>query len=295
MTQIFSNFTGLQESFTCEDSKNFCLGKSLIQKQHNLKLFSCDDKCKSKNKDSRTFYPIPKGDSPYAMAKKAEYIDKNLAKAEYFYRLAIRDQDRAESAIKDLAGVIHQQGKTLEAIQVLKEHKHLFSSDYTKYENLLQNLKRQVVQKGNRLNKLLKLSPLPLGSTSEGVHKLFSNSKRISDIELYNEGNSLYAILKFATHSAARKTLESFEGWEKFKVEWISITGDSAGYASKKRGEGKKDRVLFVYKVFHRDPESRALVLPLDSEPVLTQVQISDEQLKKLIGKSLHSVIGDEE
>ena len=174
---------------------------------------------KAGSRDSRIFYPIPKGDSPYALAKKAEYIEKNLFKAEEYYRQAVQEGDRAESAIKDLAGVIHQQGKTLEAIQVLKDNKHLFDSDPVKYENLLQNLKRQVVQKGNRLNKLLKISPLPLNSTIETVSCLFGNSKRISDVELYNEGTHIYAILKFSTHSAARKTLESFFGWEKFKVE----------------------------------------------------------------------------
>lgn len=293
MTQVFCNFPRTKDTFPSDDSRTFTVGRSIFPKQYNLKLIGGENRLKPKPKESRIFYPIPKGDSPYAMAKKAEYIDKNLQKAEYFYKLAITENDRAESAIKDLAGVIHQQGKTLEAIQVLKQHKHLFASDLTKYENLLQNLKRQVVQKGNRLNKLLKISPLPLGSNNEFVFGLFSNSKRISDIELYNEGECLYAILKFSTHSAARKTLESFIGWEKYKVEWISITGDNAGSANKKRGEGKKDRVLFVYKVFHRDPESRALVLPLDSEPVTGSFEVTDSQSKYLIGNSLHLILGN--
>lgn len=293
MTQVFCNFPRPKETFHSEDTRAFSMGKSIFPKQYNLKLLGGESTPKPKTKESRIFYPIPKGDSPYAMAKKAEYIDKNLQKAEYFYKLAITENDRAESAIKDLAGVIHQQGKTLEAIQVLKQHKHLFASDLTKYENLLQNLKRQVVQKGNRLNKLLKISPLPLNSNNTFILSLFSNSKRISDVELYNEGENLYAILKFATHSAARKTLESFIGWEKYKVEWISITGDSAGSANKKRGEGKKDRVLFVYKVFHRDPDSRALVLPLDSEPVTGSFEVTDSQSKHLIGNSLHLILGN--
>ena len=163
-----------------------------------------------------------------------------------------------------------------------------------KYDNLLQNLKRQVVQKGNRLNKLLKISPLPLDFSNDSVKSLFGNCKRISDIELYNEGSHIYAILKFSTHSAARKTLESFNGWEKFKVEWISITGDSAGDANHKRGEPKKDRVLFVYKVFHRDPESKALVLPIDCEPVTIQNHIEDREFEFLIGKDLCNILDSE-
>lgn len=284
------NFYGQKPFSSSKDPDSYLFQRpSLANSQ--LKSYYKERKLKSTLKESRTFYPIPKGDSPYALAKKAEYIEKDLYKAEMYYKQAILEADRAESAIKDLAGVIHQQGKTLEAIQILKENKNLFDSDPIKYENLLQNLKRQVVQKGNRLNKLLKISPLALGTTTQAVLTLFSNNKRISDIELYNEGSHIYAILKFATHSAARKTLESFAGWENFKVEWISVAGDNAGTASHKRGEAKKDRVLFVYKIFHRDPDSRALVLPLDSSPVLADFQVNDLQSKILIGTSLFNTL----
>lgn len=290
MTQIISNFTTSRETFDEMQRDSFLPSRLPIQKS-TLKAFPKDKHIKATSRESRIFYPIPKGDSPYALAKKAEYMEKDLCKAEYYYKQAIVEGDRAESAIKDLAGVIHQQGKTLEAIQILKDNKQLFDSDPTKYENLLQNLKRQVVQKGNRLNKLLKISPLPVESSLEDVLNLFSNCKRITDVELYNEGSSLYAILKFSTHSAARKTLESFVGWEKYKVEWISITGDSAGNANHKRGESRKDRVLFVYRVFHRDPESRALVLPLDTDPVVADIKMSDWQSKYLIGNSLYNIL----
>ena len=287
MTQVFESYSNQRGYFIKKHSDYY---NASPFKKSSPKSFNE----KQQVKESRTFYPIPKGDSPYAMAKKSEYIEKDLSKAEYFYKLAIKQGDRPESAIKDLAGVIHQQGKTLEAIEILKQHKHLFYTDMVKYENLLQNLKRQVVQKGNRLNKLLKISPLPLDFSNDSVKSLFGNSKRISDIELYNEGSHIYAILKFSTHSAARKTLESFNGWEKYKVEWISITGDSAGDANHKRGEPKKDRVLFVYKVFHRDPESKALVLPIDCEPVTIHNHIEDREFEFLIGKDLCNVLDSE-
>ena len=287
MTQVFESYSNQRGYFVQKHSEYF---NAPAPKKSSPKSFNE----KLQVKESRTFYPIPKGDSPYALAKKSEYIEKDLSKAEYFYKLAIKQEDRPESAIKDLAGVIHQQGKTLEAIEILKQHKHLFYSDMVKYENLLQNLKRQVVQKGNRLNKLLKICPLPLDFSNESVKYLFGNSKRISDIELYNEGSHIYAILKFSTHSAARKTLESFHGWEKYKVEWISITGDNAGDANHKRGEPKKDRVLFVYRVFHRDPQSKALVLPIDNEPITSQNNIEDREMEFLIGKDLCKVLDSE-
>ncbi|OMJ84141.1 hypothetical protein SteCoe_14765 [Stentor coeruleus] len=270
------------EAFKAIDYSNFT---------YSPKSFIREKGSKSILKDSRSFYPVPKGNSPYSLAKKAEYIEKDLAKAESLYKKAISEGDRPESAIKDLAGVIHQQGKTLEAIEILKQHKYLFASDPGKYENLLQNLRRQVVQKGNRLNKFLKLSPLPLDSTSEQIFSLFTNSKRIIDIELYSEGSHIYAILKFSTHSAARKTLEGFLGWDQYKVEWVSITGDLAGNAGSKRGDMKKDRVLFVCKVFHRDPESRVLVLPIESNPVIANLELKSNEYKHLIGSDLLGVL----
>ena len=219
MASAIINYHNQRNFLNDKDTEKYILSNGSPFQKVAFKNFYKERFVKSNSKESRTFYPIPKGDSPYALAKKAEYIEKDLAKAEVYYKQAIIEGDRAESAIKDLAGVIHQQGKTLEAICVLKENKHLFDSDPVKYDNLLQNLKRQVVQKGNRLNKLLKIAPLPLDSTNESVLNMFGNNKRITDVELYNEGSHIYAILKFSTHSAARKTLESFAGWEKFKVE----------------------------------------------------------------------------
>lgn len=55
--------------------------------------------------------PIPKGNSAYSKAKRAEYVERNLDKAIKFYKLSIQNNERTESAIKDLATVLHQQGR----------------------------------------------------------------------------------------------------------------------------------------------------------------------------------------
>ena len=34
-------------------------------------------------------YPIPVGDTAYWLAKKAEYIEKDISKAEFYYTMAI--------------------------------------------------------------------------------------------------------------------------------------------------------------------------------------------------------------
>lgn len=52
--------------------------------------------------------PLPKGNSPYAQAKRAEYIDRDTLVAKMLYQKAIQLGDRTESALKDLASILHQ-------------------------------------------------------------------------------------------------------------------------------------------------------------------------------------------
>lgn len=166
-------------------------------------------------KDLKIYYPLPKGDSPYALGKKAEYIEKDLDKAADYYKKAIQDSDRAESAVKDLVGVLHQQGKTLEAMEILQKHADLFESEKDKFENIYLNLQRQLLYKGNRLNKYLKISPIPKNSKYLFITSLFSKPQRITDIRVEEDS----ALVKFSSHSAARKTLETFKFWDKYKIE----------------------------------------------------------------------------
>src|SRR3569623_2047064 len=53
--------------------------------------------------DSERSIPIPHGDTPYALAKQAEYKDHDYKLAEHYYKQAITQGDRTESAVKDLA------------------------------------------------------------------------------------------------------------------------------------------------------------------------------------------------
>jgi hypothetical protein len=87
-------------------------------------------------------YPIPPGSSPYSRAKQAEYIEKDLQKAEHFYRLAIEGSERLKSSIKDLASVLHQQNRTREAVMMLRKHSYLYKRDGKKFENLLKNFEK---------------------------------------------------------------------------------------------------------------------------------------------------------
>lgn len=257
--------------------------KKLQFRSHEQALQRIDPNIPILKRDPKPNYPIPKGDSAYSKAKRAEYIEKNLSQAEKLYKQAIDQGDRAESAIKDLAGVMHQQGKTIEAIDFLKSHQDLFN-DTVKYENLLMNLRRQIVQRGNRLNKHLKISNLPQNSDKKFVAKLFAKPERISEIEIFSIKEECFGIVKFASHSAARKTLESFADFEKYKVEWYTVSGECAGEVLNGKCDGKKEKPAFAFKVFSRDVLNRSMVMPLGEPLITVGYKFNQHEEMKLLG-----------
>ncbi|CAG9312985.1 unnamed protein product [Blepharisma stoltei] len=247
--------------------------------------------------------PIPKGDSPYALAKLAEYKERDLDKAEYYYNLTIKAGDRCESAIKDLASLLHQRGKTKEACNLLDKHRNLFKNDAERFENLYNTLKKQIVTTGNCLNKRLKLSGLKKDDDSDFVYSLFSNTMRIISVELkYEEIGTkevYYAILDFSSHSSARKTLEGFHHWEEYKIEWIDYNGEVAGdahYARHKMEEYRKHHPTFEYKVFDRDPKGYVLSMPIDGTAIQNgeKLKVDGLDVKNILGVSLFSTIFEE-
>ena len=171
--------------------------------------------------------PIPKGNGFYAQAKKAEYEMKDLSMAEALYKQALYVQDNTESAVKDLAGVMHQQGKTKEACDFLQSQKHLFFADLPKYENLLTNLRKQINPTGNFHKKNLKISGISPRTTQSMITDMFKNPSRIQEVALNLDEEC--AVLKFASHSAARKTLEGFDRYEEFSLTWNSVDGADMG------------------------------------------------------------------
>lgn len=172
-----------------------------------------------KNDDSKL--PLPKGNSPYALAKRAEYIQKDLQLAKFYYEQAIEQGDRGESAIKDIASILHQEGLTQKACEFLSEHQQYFK-DHKKFENLLTSLQKQIVPSENCLKRILKLSPVPDLASGESILGLFKNSSRVLEVEFHYYNNTRCAFLKFQSHSSARKTLEGLISWENQKVEWVS-------------------------------------------------------------------------
>lgn len=103
------------------------------------------------------------------------------------YKKAIKSGERSASAAKDLAGVLHQKGKTLEAVEMLKENSHLFTQDRRKYENLLTNLRKQASPAASCLNRILRIKGITKEDNTESVNSMFKNPRRILSIQWYED------------------------------------------------------------------------------------------------------------
>lgn len=152
-------------------------------------------------------FPIPREDNCYSRAKRFEYIEKDLEKAEKCYLTCIEKGIRAESALKDLASLWHQRGRTEEACNLLEKHKQLVKEDMEKYRNLLSNLREKVETRNPRY---LILSDLPQDVTEAQIRQMFTHPQRIMDISLTKEANSVRSRLKCMSISAAKKTIGCF-------------------------------------------------------------------------------------
>ncbi|OMJ73032.1 hypothetical protein SteCoe_28389 [Stentor coeruleus] len=247
--------------------------------------------------------PIPKGESAYAQAKNAEYKDRDLDSAEYYYKLAISKGDRVVSAIKDLASLMHQRGKTEEACKFLDKNRHLFRADKEKFENLYKTLEKQIANKGNSQNKHLKISGLSYEDTDFTVKNLFTNPIRIKSCDFgweeFNGKRNFYCIVRFNSHSSARKTLESFHFWDRYNVQWVSVNGEivcDAHYARQKMDEHRKNNPTFDYSLFERDPQGYVLCLPVDNLSLCLKRQCSEQEnrAEQLLGTTLFTTIFSE-
>ena len=82
---------------------------------------------------------LPKGKGPYARAKRAQFIDQDLDAAEELLKLAIRQRDKEESAIKDLASLLNQRERTKDAIALLEKNSKRFIG-VSPYDSMLATL-----------------------------------------------------------------------------------------------------------------------------------------------------------
>lgn len=113
--------------------------KAIAQVKRVLELepdYPFAQECYEKWREYARVSGVPRGSNPYARAKRMQLIEKDLDRAAQLLRAAINQGDNAESAVKDLAALLVQQGKPEEAIQVLiKNRKRI--RDQQSVDNLL--------------------------------------------------------------------------------------------------------------------------------------------------------------
>ncbi|MEE4248641.1 MAG: hypothetical protein V2I33_24960 [Kangiellaceae bacterium] len=176
--------------------------------------------------------------------------------------MAIDAGDRAASAVKDLAGVLHQQGKTREAVGLMQKYRYLFYTsevDRKKFENLLANLSKQIWQPGDVAPAFFKLFGIGPKVTDREILSLFRNSRRVSEIERHGR----YCILKFASKNAAQKTYDSFRRpGMGIRVEWVT---ESLPPATPEPPRVVRRRA-FTSVLFHMNPESLRCI-PVEDRP----------------------------
>lgn len=114
--------------------------------------------CLEKWREYARVVGVPKGSSPYARAKRAQIIEKDLDKAAQLLHSAISQGDNVESAVKDLATLLVQQGKPEAAIEVLKK-----SRAKLKNQQSVDNLLINVYQNAGEYDQALTLLESKLG------------------------------------------------------------------------------------------------------------------------------------
>ena len=234
----------------------------------------------------------PKTKSYYVEAKNAELVVKDTEKAEELYKLSIQKNDRIESAIKDLASLLHQKGRTAEAISLLKTKSSLFVDNSNKFQNLLASLENQL-KCSNSMSKTIKISNLKPNLRKEDIRNLFSVKCRIEEVRFESEIDdgrlNYFCIVYFPSHSSARKALSGFGYWSKYNVEWVSENFEvicDAHYARQKIVNHRKATPTFDYVLFERESREFIYSLAIDSKYLCNQME-EIEKPEELLGFGL--------
>lgn len=154
-------------------------------KQLELEL---NEEIQKATSQSEAEIPLPKGKGPYARAKRAQLIDRNLELAKKLLIEAIRERDRPNSAIMDLASLLQQQGTPEEAIALLQKHSvRLNRHSKRSYDNMLATLYQHAGRHDDELKVLTRLRNAVRSAQKEGVMKrmaqLYIVSGRYDDAE----------------------------------------------------------------------------------------------------------------
>ena len=98
---------------------------------------------------------VPKGSSYFARAKRAQLVEKDLDKAEEFFRRAILRNDKLESAVNDLASLLSQRERFEDAVKIIEQNRSRISNKQS-LENLLTNIYKKAGMHGKAIALLQK-------------------------------------------------------------------------------------------------------------------------------------------
>eukprot|EP00253_Pinus_taeda_P028897 PITA_28897 len=123
-------------------------------------------KTQEKTDAFHSLYKVPLGDTPYGRAKQLQLVEKDPSGAILSFREAINDGDRVDSALKDMAVVMNQQSRPLEAIEAIKSFRHLCSKQA---QEPLDNVLIDLFKKCGRFNEQIDLLKHKLRLIQQGA------------------------------------------------------------------------------------------------------------------------------
>lgn len=111
-------------------------------------------KAQGKTDPFHAMYKVPVRDTPYGRAKHLQLVEKDPAGAIALFWEAINAGDRIDSALKDMALVMKQQNRSLEAIEAIKSFRHLCSQ---RAQESLDNVLMDLFKKCGKLDEQISL------------------------------------------------------------------------------------------------------------------------------------------
>ena len=152
----------------------------------------------------------------YLEAKAAEQ-NEDYAEAEMLYRRAIEVTTERSLAVNDLAGLLHQMGRTREAIEFLEAHPpRVRTNEEMAYIDLLIQLRTAefYLERDRDLPRTLLLEILIEDIEivdKKSLRKLLPNAMAVRELDHFNGVRGRRAIVSFATNGDARRALRNLQ------------------------------------------------------------------------------------
>ena len=232
----------------------------------------------------------------YGGAKRLEY-DGDIKGALAMYHKAMISGDRADSAMKDIAGLLNMLGKTKEAIEFLKCNSS-YVENKVGYTNLIGRLEiEQERDAGADIPRsvMISVNDPSLGAVSLALcDRLFPNPAKIRRI-LFLEDDGSVAAVHFATHSAARKAIQVKKVVMSVTTDWCSSFEERRMRAieEKENKESREDCINVEQVPEHLAAFADVSALPLYYPTDALVIQVTNELLNESANLAEPTVAND--